>query len=353
MPLEDIAHVLMNPDATVPEDMVNALYYVDETASHESMEELLDRAAAAGIDIDDDTEISAADVSVQIWLAQPMLLQRHHAETVAFHALELHVFRRLRPSERPPSSRDARRPADADAEPHGRLVREEAPRPQMPDIRVPARQKIWLLVRHGMPMRREGKHQDDGEGGIAFYRPQQHDVLIYDAETDEIGVNAGTKGERELYLEVIGEVLFGNEDYFDRPSATRWIRCAKLGPNSMAHATTSRELPASVSWSSAVAGPGRSRNGDPQVRGSVQVLRRKLGDRLTGGSLTHATSSLRLRAQEGAVPSRSGRRTSRATNGTPTTTSSTPGSRRAASAAIPAERMDDADFDRSGSRLTR
>ena len=84
MPLEEIAHVLMNPDATVPEDMVNALYYVDETASHKSMEQLLDRAAEAGIDIDDDTETSAADVAVQIWLAQPMLLQRHHAETVAF-----------------------------------------------------------------------------------------------------------------------------------------------------------------------------------------------------------------------------------------------------------------------------
>ena len=64
-------------------------------------------------------------------------------------------------------------------------------------------------------MRREGKHLDDGESGIAFYRPQQHDVLIYDAETDEIGVNAGTKGERTLYLKSSATVLFSDEKYFD------------------------------------------------------------------------------------------------------------------------------------------
>jgi hypothetical protein len=69
--------------------MVNALYYV---ASHESMEELLDRATKARIDIDDDTETSAADVAVQIWLAQPMLLQRRDR---GVRALQLHVLRRL------------------------------------------------------------------------------------------------------------------------------------------------------------------------------------------------------------------------------------------------------------------
>ena len=30
MPLDEIASILLNPDASVPEDMVNALYYVHE-----------------------------------------------------------------------------------------------------------------------------------------------------------------------------------------------------------------------------------------------------------------------------------------------------------------------------------
>ena len=97
----------------------------------------------------------------------------------------------------------------------------------------PRGNKIWFLVRHGLPMRREGKHLDDGENGIAFYRPQQHDVLIYDAETDEMGVNAGTKGERTLYLEVIGDVLFGDENYFDLSERFTLDPLREVGPASL------------------------------------------------------------------------------------------------------------------------
>lgn len=65
-------------------------------------------------------------------------------------------------------------------------------------------------------MRREGRHEDDGASGIAYYRPQKHDVIIYDGETDELAVNAGTKGEIELYLKTLGTTLFRDEKYFDR-----------------------------------------------------------------------------------------------------------------------------------------
>ena len=65
-------------------------------------------------------------------------------------------------------------------------------------------------------MRREGRHGDDGDAAIAYYRPQKHDVVIYDGETDELAVNAGTKGEIQLYLSTFGRVLFENEEYFDK-----------------------------------------------------------------------------------------------------------------------------------------
>ena len=114
--------------------------------------------------------------------------------------------------------------------------------------------KIWLLVRHGMPMRREGKHQDDGESGIAFYRPQQHDVLIYDSVTDEIGVNAGTKGERELYLKTFGEALFGSEDYFDRSERFTLDPLREIGPGRNGEWGLSRGSPACAWWKSALLG---------------------------------------------------------------------------------------------------
>lgn len=290
MPLEAIAGVLMNPDASVPEDMVNALYYVHETASHEAMDELLDRAAAAGIEIDKDHEVSVADVSVQIWLAQPMLLQRQHAETVAFQRSNFMYFAGSRPKKTAaalPTITDAIAKSMPDRMDNWFEVKRRGRNSRI--FAFPRGEKIWLLVRHGMPMRREGKHQDDGESGIAFYRPQQHDVLIYDSLTDEIGVNAGTKGERELYLKTFGEALFGSEDYFDRSERYTLDPLRELGPDAMAHGDIEgiagvRFVEFGRRW------PGKI--SEMEIRKSEDLFR-AYGDnwekRLTGGAFTHAT----------------------------------------------------------------
>lgn len=218
MPFDAIAAILMNPDQAVPESMVNALYYVHETARKEPMDELIERAEAAGLDIDHDEKSTPADVAVQIWLAKPDLLERQHAETVAFNRSNFTYF-----------AGKSIKPAESEC----RIVISEAQCREMEALmdpwfeskrrgrgsRVfvfPQENRIWILVRHGQPMRREGEHKEDGKDGIAFYRPQKDDVLIYDAEIDEIGVNAETKGERELYLRTLGMVLFGEDAHFER-----------------------------------------------------------------------------------------------------------------------------------------
>lgn len=217
MPFDTIAAILMNPDQAVPESMVNALYYVHETASHEPMEELIERAEIAGLEIKHDEQSTPADVAVQIWLAKPDLLERQHAETVAFNRSNFTYFTgqhaKTITSGKSPTISDAQcREMEALMDPWFEKKRKGR------GSRVfvfPHESRIWILIRHGMPMRREGEHKEDGKDSIAFYRPQKDDVLIYDAEVDEIGVNAGTKGERDLYLETIGAVLFGDRAYFD------------------------------------------------------------------------------------------------------------------------------------------
>lgn len=290
MPLEKIAHILMNPDASVPDDMVNALYYVHETASHEAMEELLDRAEAAGIEIDTDHEVSVADVAVQIWLAQPMLLERQHAETVAFQRSNFMYFAGSAPkksetsvptiSEADRTSMQGRMDSWFETKRRGRGCR---------IFTFPRGDKIWLLVRHGMPMRREGKHQEDGESGIAFYRPQHHDVLIYDSATDEIGVNAGTKGERELYLNIFGDTLFGSDEYFDRSERFSLDPLREHGPDAMAHGDVKglagvRFVEFGRRW------PGKVP--ETEIRKSEDLFK-AFGEnwqkRLAGGFFTHAT----------------------------------------------------------------
>ena len=73
--------------------------------------------------------------------------------------------------------------------------------------------KAWILVRHGMPVKREGAIKD-GQSSSVYYRPEAHDVLVYNSAQDEIGIHAGTKGERTLYREAFGLHLFGDVAYF-------------------------------------------------------------------------------------------------------------------------------------------
>ena len=235
LPYDEIAHILLNPDDSVPEGMVDALYYVHETANNEAMEELLERAERAGLELETDPEMTAADVALQIWLINPDLLQRHHAETVAFKRTNFMYFSGSATKKSGGSLPVISEVAYKAMQEHMDIWFEKKRRGRDCQIfAFPRGKKIWLLVRHGMPMRREGKHRDDGESGIAFYRPQQHDVLIYDSETDEIGVNAGTKGERELYLETFGDALFGSKTYFDPSERYTLEPLRESGPKSMA-----------------------------------------------------------------------------------------------------------------------
>lgn len=216
-PYDDLAHILMRPDDSVPPEMVDALYYVHETATKESAEELIEAAHKAGLTIEAGEEPSDADVALQIWLQNPALLRRQHAETVAFNRSRFMYFAgrsgKKRSAPDPTLEQTAVMQERMD-EWFDRKRRGKASR----IFAFPRGPKTWFLVRHGEPMRREGRHQDDGGSGIAYYRPQKHDVIIYDGETDEMAVNAGTKGEIELYLQTFGAVLFDGEDYFDRSS---------------------------------------------------------------------------------------------------------------------------------------
>lgn len=214
-PYDDLAGILMKPDDKVPQDMVDALYYVHETASKEKAEELIDAAERAGLSLAIGEEPSDADIALQIWLHKPELLRRLHAETVAFTRSRFIYFAgRHGRSRLPPdlSAEQANEMQDImdlwfDRKRRGTGSRVFA---------FPRGVKTWFLVRHGEPMRREGRHGDDGDAAIAYYRPQKHDVVIYDGESDELAVNAGTKGEIQLYLSTFGRVLFENVEYFDR-----------------------------------------------------------------------------------------------------------------------------------------
>ena len=208
-----LANVLLTPDHSTPRGMVDSLYYVHETASAEDMDELIAAARRQGVPLDDDPAATPADLAIDVWLAAPDLLQSRHSEAVARKQQNFEYFAPHQAGRRPfPEIDEALRlqiEAELDNwfEGHRRgrgcriFVFRHTP-------------LVWILVRHGLPMRREAGHQDDGRATTEFYRPQQHDVLFYDERNGEIGVHANTKGERKLYLKTFGKFVFGDEDHF-------------------------------------------------------------------------------------------------------------------------------------------
>jgi len=209
----ELAAVLLAPDASAPPDLIDALYYVHETSSTEDMEELQAKVARVGIAIADDPDANPSDYAIAVWNADPSVIQERHAEALAKRQQHFDYFAgRTGRSRSFPAVDNANRALIEAAfddwfEEHkrGRGCR-------LFVFRQPPH--VWLLVRHGKSMRREASHWDDGTSKTEFYRPQQHDVLIYDEKHDEIGVHAETKGEKSLYLRTLGRVLFGREDYF-------------------------------------------------------------------------------------------------------------------------------------------
>lgn len=212
-PHDELAKLLMQYDANIPPDLVNGLYYIDEVASNETLEEMMERANDAGITLSIDGKSTPADIATQIWNAKPDLLIERAVRSLAFQKSSFMYFlgKTARRRSLPATPDTQLKMLETEMDPwfeskqRGKGTRVFA---------FPRTDKVWLLVRHGMPMIREGKHEDDGSPGVAFYRPQKHDVVIYDADQDVLAVNADTKGARTLYREKIGLVLFGDKDYF-------------------------------------------------------------------------------------------------------------------------------------------
>ena len=90
----------------------------------------------------------------------------------------------------------------------------------------------FRLVRHGDPFRREGSF-DAGQTSSVFYRPEKHDVLVYEPAIGEIRMHAASKGEKETYRTAFGRHLFGDEDYFPGTAKYTLEPLRRIGPASV------------------------------------------------------------------------------------------------------------------------
>lgn len=157
-PHDDLAAALMTYDEEMPLALMNGLYYIDEAASNETLDDLLDRAREASISIESNGDLTPADVAVQIWLANPDLLEERHMKAMVFKKTAFLQFPG-RSGNEPDTSRHFRSATCRDGNGHGPMVREQATWPRNTDVcfSAPGRKQGLAIgaARHANDPRRQ------------------------------------------------------------------------------------------------------------------------------------------------------------------------------------------------------
>lgn len=212
VPYDVLVGVFMAPDESTPDDLVDALYYVDAMSTPERMNVLLAAGRDARLPVAGGDDVTPADVAVQIWLLDPDLLERKQAEQYLTNPRSFEYFQtdegEAPPFRVPGPGTIAAIEEDLnnwfEAHRRGRTARVFVF--ERPD-------GGWFLIRHGEPYKREESFQGVEPASVA-YRPLRYDVAVYDPCAGELRVHAQLKGEKELYRRVLGLRLFGREGFF-------------------------------------------------------------------------------------------------------------------------------------------
>lgn len=206
-----IAHALVTVDDGAPEDLLDALFFVDEMSVPEVYDDLLDEALAANVPLGDSDDMNDADLVLRVWMNDRQIIERMHAERHVIRPKRFESF--LSAANSLPA---VGMPTDAvlAAIEHD-LDEWFETRKKGRGTRVFPFQRedgLWFLVRHGERFKREGTM---GQQTSIFYRPEKFDVLIYNPDIGELAIHADPKCDKQKYCELVGEHIFSDVAFFD------------------------------------------------------------------------------------------------------------------------------------------
>lgn len=208
-----LSAILADLDEQVPSQLVDALHFISEMANISAVDDLMESAKEAHPEIVFNMDASDTDIIVQIWLKDHGLVTKKHAESMINKpkSFEYYLGSHHRPEMFSIPDQDTIKEMETamnfwfERNRRGRNCR---------IITADHGNKISFLIRHGMPMQRQGSIKNDKSESLCF-RPEVFDVVFYDRSQNEIGLRATvTKGEKNLYRETIGYYLFNQYGYF-------------------------------------------------------------------------------------------------------------------------------------------
>jgi hypothetical protein len=206
---QSLATIFLSPD-DIPGDLVEKFHMVKQMSGPGAMDRILDTVRARQLEFTFPPNSSPEDVAAHLLLTNRPLFQEVYAEKAVarYRAFVYYVARRKKSGFRPPASLAALEKALNgwyDAHQRGRSAQ------------VFWRQhghEYWFYIRHAQPIKRDGCVDKDLHSGSMIYRPERHDVVIYDTEAGELRVHADCDQEPELFRLAFGMHLFGDHDYF-------------------------------------------------------------------------------------------------------------------------------------------
>ncbi|TWT74807.1 hypothetical protein [Allorhodopirellula solitaria] len=210
--VDRLAHLLESPDDAIPQELLNAIGYIDEMATERGMDSLLPKAIEAKMPLDPNKDHSPADIAVQVWLFDPMIVEREH---IWF-------------TWKPPRRMDCFRVGEKK---HGKLLEITHERCQQAaeDIgswlsennRTPFCNLAYretddgfeFSIQRGDPFTRKSTIERNSIGNVHF-RPAGKDKVIFKLEDVMVMINTPIRRAIAVYQRVFGNLLYGDPEFF-------------------------------------------------------------------------------------------------------------------------------------------
>ncbi len=205
-----MAAILLQPYPDTPLALLDALWHIHEMDSPRAMDTLLDEFQRLGIE--PDPRSSPADIAAQLWMTEPDVLRRKHAEQAVVNRVVFESF----------AARDGPLPEykGADAATRARLEADLAAwfrshhRGEGTRVFVfEDAREVRLIVRHGGAYRREGQIEDGQPTSVEF-RPLVFTLIVFDRRVRELRISGGSYREKRALCTAIGRDFFGQPDLF-------------------------------------------------------------------------------------------------------------------------------------------
>lgn len=213
---DTLVRILLDPTDDVEIEFIDQLSLLHDVAQARRFDDLRDQAAAAGLIVPN--EATPADVALQIIIHDPGRLRRMQAEgQIARPKTYIHFVSDAEPPEDFPSPTEEDRQRIAAAMDNFFAQNRGGRGCRIFVNEDPDGGRIQFLISHGMQFKREGSIVD-GKPSSVLYRPEHHDVVIYDVRRNRLSIynKSQAKRERETYARVFGSTFFGDTAYFYR-----------------------------------------------------------------------------------------------------------------------------------------